>query len=111
MVDIPGMSVRITLANTSQVVIIFSAEAWMSSPGDYMSVQALVDSSVAHPSATGNLLVLTRATFDSMSSYSYTFYLNNVSAGVHTVKMQWQSYSGATANMESRTLTVFAIPA
>ena len=111
MVDIPAMSVRITLANTSQVIIIFSAEAWMSSPGDYMIVQALVDSSVTHPSATGNLLVLTRATISNMSSCSYTFYLNNVSAGVHTVKMQWRSYYGATASVESRTLTVFALPA
>lgn len=111
MVDIPAMSVRITLATTSQVIIMFSAEAWMSSPGDYMIVQALVDSSVTHPSATGNYLVLTRATISNMSSCSYTFYLNNVSAGVHTVKMQWRSYYGATASVESRTLTVFALPA
>ena len=111
MVDIPAMSVRITLNRTSQVIIIFSAEAWMSSPGDYMIVQALVDSSVTHPSATGNYLVLTRATISNMSSCSYTFYLNNVSAGVHTVKMQWRSYYGATASVESRTLTVFALPA
>jgi hypothetical protein len=110
-VDIPGMSVSISLANTSHVIIVFSAEAFMSSSGDYMIVRALVDSAVTHPTATGNLLVLTRATIENHSSCSYAFYLNNVSAGAHTVKMQWRSYYGATANVESRTLIVFALPA
>jgi hypothetical protein len=109
-IDISAMSVEINLTRASQVIIIFSAEAWMSSTGDYLCVQALVDSSLTHPSATGNIVVLTRATIDNVSSYSYTFYSNNVSAGVHTVKMQWRSYYGATASVESRTLTVFALP-
>ncbi|MBS7632401.1 hypothetical protein KEJ15_02095 [Candidatus Bathyarchaeota archaeon] len=110
--DMPYMSVNITLSTTSHMIIMFSSEAWLNVEGDYLLVQALVNSTVAYPSHTGNLIVLTRTTHNNTGSYSYIFYLPNVSPGVYNVKLQWKMYYGtSTGSVESRTLTVFALPA
>ncbi|MEM4703652.1 MAG: hypothetical protein QXJ02_01075 [Candidatus Bathyarchaeia archaeon] len=109
--DIPNTSVSITLSSTSHMIIMFSSEAWLDVQGDYLLVQALVNSTVAYP-ALGNLIVLTRTTLANSGSYSYVFYLPNVSPGAYNVKIQWKMYLGtSTGSVESRTLTVFALPA
>jgi molybdopterin-binding protein len=107
--DLPAMSVGITLARNSNVIIMFSAEAYMGAPGDYLLVRALVNSTVASP-GTGALITLTRVTVDNVGSYSFIFYLTDVTAGFYTVKMQWRSFTGTSGSVDSRTLTVLALP-
>lgn len=109
--DMPYTSVSITLSTTSHMIIMFSSEAWLDVQGDYLLVQALANSTVAYPAHTGNLIVLARTTHTNSGSYSYIFYLPNVSPGIYNVKIQWRMYSGtSTGSVESRTLTVFALP-
>ncbi|HKZ95271.1 MAG TPA: hypothetical protein VJ249_11950 [Candidatus Bathyarchaeia archaeon] len=109
--DMPDTSVDITLSRTSHVLIMFSSEAWTTTAGEYLIVQALVNSTLAYPSATGALVVLTRVTFDNNGSFSYIFYLPEVTAGFYTVKMQWRSWTGTSVSVSDRTLTVLALPA
>jgi len=109
-VDMPGMSIGLNLMRNSSLIIMFSSEAWLTSGGDYLLVQALVNSTVAYPGA-GALLTLTTVTSTNAGSYSYTFSLPNVSAGYCTVKIQWLSFGGTMGYVEDRTLTVMALPA
>jgi len=109
--DIPGTSVDITLSRTSHVLIMFSSEAWTTTSGEYLIVQALVNSTLALPSATGALVVLTRVTNDNNGSFSYIFYLPEVTAGFYKVKMQWRSWTGTSVTVSDRTLNVLALPA
>lgn len=109
-VDMPGMSVGLTLNRNSSVIIMFSSEAYLTAGGDYLLVQALVNSTVAYPGA-GALLTLTTVTSTNAGSYSYIFSLPNVSAGYYTVKIQWLSFGGTMGYVQDRTLTVMALPA
>ncbi len=105
--DMPGMSVNITLDRTSHVLIMFGCSAYLSAGGSYIYVRALVDSNETNPW----LQTLTRVTEENRGTYSYHFYLPNVSAGVYTVKMQWcVSVAGYTGSSIYRTMTVIALP-
>jgi hypothetical protein len=109
-VDMPGMSVGLTLDRNSSVIIMFSSEAYLTAGGDYLLVQALVNSTIAYP-GTGALITLTTVTATNAGSYSYIFSLPNVGAGYYTVKIQWLSWTGTMGYVEDRTLTVMALPA
>lgn len=106
-VDMPDMSVRITLARTSHVVIIFSAHAFLGAATDSLNVRANVDGTIPYPMVVG----FTKETSATAGSHSFTFNLPNVDAGVHTVKIQWVVPGGATTGyVYERTLTVMALP-
>jgi len=108
-VDMPGMSMDITLTRTSHVIIMFSAEAWVDGAGDSILIQALVDSTVANPS--GALIVLTTAGIGQHGANSFIFYLPNVSAGTHTIQIQWTMLvSMNMGHVAERTLNVMALP-
>lgn len=85
--DIPGMDVVVTLETESTLVITFSAQAVIAGTGQEMYVRAMVDSTSANP-PTG--ITLTKSS--EWASYSYTFYIANVGAGIHGVKIQWKLY-------------------
>jgi hypothetical protein len=107
-VDMPDMSVTITLARTSHLIIIFSATAYLGALGDSLNVRAITDVAIPHPV----VVVLTRDTQTTMGSHSFTWNLPDVSAGIHTVKIQWAVEGGLTTGYVSdRSLTVIALPA
>jgi len=109
-VDMPDTSVSITLTRTSHLIIMFSGEAWVDGAGDSILIQALVDSTVANPS--GALVVLTTAGTGQHGVNSFIFYLPNVSAGTHTIRIQWTMLVGMNmGHVAERTLNVIALPA
>ena len=110
-VDIPNTALTISLNRKSNLMIMFSAEAWVDGAGDSLFVRALVDSAVAMPDS-GAMVLFTTAGESQHGSYAVNFYLENVDAGSHTVKIQWSELQGAQlAHMADRTLNVIALPA
>jgi hypothetical protein len=107
-VDMPNMAVNITLARTSNVLILFSAEAWLGASGNYLMVRAYVGTTLAYPD--NNNLFITRADTE-YGSNTYVFYAPNVSAGTYTVKIQWEVWFAGTGYVGDRTLNVIALPA
>ena len=110
-VDVPETALNITLNRKSNLIIMFSAEAWVSGAGDELYVRALVNSTVANPNS-GSLTLFTTAGESQHGSYAVNFYLEDVDAGAYTVKIQWSERLGASlAHMGDRTLHVIALPA
>jgi len=101
--DMAEMSVTIDLASSSMLVITFSAQARNMGTGLYeLSARATVDAAPANPS---NGVMLTQSTY--WGTYSCTFYASNVSAGTHTVKIQWRTNDeNSGAQVIGRTLIV-----
>lgn len=109
--DVPETALNITLNRKSNLIIMFSAEAWIDGAGDELYVRALVNSTVANPDS-GSDILFTAAGFSQHGSYAVNFYLENVDAGAYTVKIQWKEQNGAVlAHMADRTLHIIAFPA
>jgi hypothetical protein len=109
--DVPETALNISLNRKSNLIIMFSAEAWVDGAGDELYVRALVNSTVANPDS-GSDILFTAAGFSQHGSYAVNFYLENVDAGAYTVKIQWKEQNGAVlAHMGDRTLHVIALPA
>jgi hypothetical protein len=110
-VDVPETALTITLNRKSNLIIMFSAEAWVDGAGDELYVRALVNATVANPDS-GSLTLFTTAGESQHGSYAVNFYLENADAGAYTVKVQWSERLGASlAHMGDRTLHVIALPA
>ncbi len=107
--DMPAMSVSLTLTRTSNLVATFSTEAWLGSASGFLDVRVMINNSTQAYPDTG-VTTITRDNTQT-TSYSFTFYLPNVSAGTQLVTVQWQTPTGTQANVEDRTLTVTAFPA
>jgi hypothetical protein len=111
-VDMPDMSVSITLARTSHIIIMFSATAYVEVLGNSIMVrviadEAMLDEAIPYPVE----IVLTKGTELTKGTYSFTWNLPDVSAGTHTVKIQWLVSGGTgTGNVADRALTVIALP-
>jgi len=105
------MSVSMTLNRESFVLIMFSTEARVDAATDSIMLRALVDLTVAEPDSSTLYFVPRDAT--EWASYSFIFYLPNVSAGPHEVTIEWRMLSGSTTGRvgADRTLTVIALPA
>jgi len=117
-VDMAGMSVTLTLDRTSHILIMFSTEAYNSDPAYRILVRARIGVIDAFPGSIDLTPTVSaglgapythRHTIGYMA-YSYNFYRPSVSAGTHTIKIQWM-VSGGTGYVGSRTLTVIALPA
>ena len=105
--NMSDMSVEITLATKSTLLIMFSAQARVSGTMRAMYVRAMVDATQANPPTA---VILTES--DEWASHSYTFYSPNVAAGTHTINIQWKLYDElSTGQVKERTLTVIALPA
>jgi len=111
-VDMPGMSVSITLARTSHIIIVFSATAYVEVLGNSIKVRAIADAATYDEAIPYPVeIVLTKGTQLTMGTHSFTWNLPNVSAGTHTVKIQWLVSGGTgTGNVADRSLTVIALP-
>jgi hypothetical protein len=104
-VDMDRMSVTITLARNSMLIIMFSSEAKNPETTEKIAVQALVDGFEAYP----GLIYFTPEDVTEYGVYSCNFYYLT-GAGSHTVKIQWQ-VSGGKGYVWYRSLIVIALPA
>jgi len=97
-VNIPTMSASFVAADdATNVAMIFSAEAQTNGSGKRVFVRALIDGKVAAPSD----VVFTEGGFGGARSFTFTAVVDR---GVHTVEMQWQVDSGASASMRAASL-------
>jgi len=107
---IPDMSVTITLAQRSQLIIMFSGDCFVSD-GGVMWVNALVDSTPASP---GDVVFVARNPGQGLGAgraSAFNFF-GTYDAGTYTVAMQW--WMGDTDDsgyMYGRTLIVYALSA
>ena len=102
-------SVTITLERNSTLLIMFSAQAYVSKVDTDIQYQAVVNTDPALPGA-----VWLRPSINVTGGVSYNFYKPSVSAGVYEVYMQWRVWvypSGGIGETMSRTLIVIALPA
>ncbi len=112
-IDVEGMSVTLTLNDTSHILIFFSCEAWP----DYdatIVIRAMVGDTIASPGQV--YLVPTVWDFSETDiytlwwgSYTYNFHQTPVDPGTYTIKIQW-IISGGQGDMSFRTLTAMALP-
>ncbi len=111
-VDMPYMSVSITLARTSHIIIVFSATAYVEVLGNSILVRAIADKATPDEAIPIPVeIVLTKATELTKGTYSFTWNLPDISAGTHTVEIQWKVEGGADAGVViDRSLTVIALP-
>jgi hypothetical protein len=105
--DMPAMSVQITLARNSTLLIMFGARSHVEAAGNYLYVRAMVNSTLALPST--DYIIFTMDT--NYAYHSITFYLN-APAGTYTVKIQWRVYlTSSSGTVAQRSLIVMALPA
>ena len=98
--DLPGMVVDVTVEVDCMLLIMFSAEAQTSTDFLEIYVRALVDGVQANPAAG---VILTKLV--DWASHSFTFYMPNVTPGLHTVKIQW-SYNDELGQVQVKTRTL-----
>lgn len=104
--NISDTEVTITLERNSTLLIMFSIQSAISSPDNNIIWRALVNTTTAVPS---NIYLQPPGEGTNWSSVSYTFYIRDVSAGQHTVYVQWY-VSGGTGWVANRVLSVIALP-
>jgi len=123
-VDMDDMSTTIILNRSSHLIIMFSAEAKVEgdSPEFWtdasIRIRALVEDVAAYPGDVYLTPTISQELGYPAShrhkldwcAYSYTFYLLSVSAGTHTIKLQWR-VTESTGYVHERTLSVIIIPA
>ena len=107
--SMPDMAVNLTLTETSTILIMVSAEAFLDASGNYLMVQARINSTLLAYPNTGNVY-LTRQTNTESGSSSFNFYRPDVSAGTYTITIEWKVWSAGTGRINDRTLTVMALP-
>ena len=111
-VDMPYMSVSITLARTSHIIIVFSATAYVEVLGNSIKVRAIADEATPDEAIPYPVeIVLTKGTKLTKGTYSFTWNLPDINAGTHTVEIQWKVEGGTDAGVViDRSLTVIALP-
>jgi len=103
-VSVPDMTASLVTPADATLAITFSGEGYTSTDGERMIVRALVDGQPADP-PEAYFIVDTR-----FESRSFTFAVQHLGVGTHTVVIQWQVYGGGTLFLEDRTLTVLGPP-
>lgn len=104
----------IKLNRTSDLLILFSAEAWMSATGDWIIIRARVNSTDATPPGSTNPVLLSGANAigeANAACVTRVFYLDNVAAGTYIVNMQYYMYlATATGTVTDQSLNIIAFP-
>lgn len=122
--DMENMSLTMNLLRTSHVLILFSAEASIDGNDgfDFIIIRACIDNEPTDQSDINLTPILSeelgpfnyhRHYVDGYGSYSFNFYQPSVSAGKHTVKIQWRIFDmaeEAAGWVAHRTLTVLTFP-
>jgi len=105
-IDMPSMSISITLNRTSHLLIFFTTMAYVGVQSDFLWVRAIVDGLEADPPR----VYLGYAQY--WDSLAANFYELSVPPGDHTVKIQWKkSLAAGYTYVETRTLNIIALPA
>ena len=108
-VDMPDMVVNITLPRASTVVVMFSTEAYVYPPSNFLAIKAFANETELEPKTA--LIQLTSSNITWGESKGFNFYAN-LAAGFYTIKIQWRTYnSGSYGLVAERTLIAFALPA
>jgi uncharacterized coiled-coil protein SlyX len=122
-VDMPYTSVTLTLNRTSQLLIMFSADAGMTAASvnenAYIYCQATVNGTAATP---GTIELTPRLSVENgypnthshrivEGACSFNFYYGPVNAGTYTIKIRWYLSATGTGDVWNRTLEVIGLPA
>jgi len=115
-VDMIDMNLTISLNRTSHLLIIFSSEAYTNDPSTRIIVRAIDGTTPVPP---GEVIFTPTISYGPGNThthgncaYSYDFFEPSVTAGTHTIKIQWKvNVVGAVGFADARTLTVIALPA
>lgn len=99
-VDMPNMSGDIHVPATGVMAINFSAAVWAGT-GKRVFVRALVD---GQPTSPGDIVIVTGPW---TGTYAFAFVKKNVTAGKHTVKIQWHTDASSTAAVGDRSLAAY----
>jgi M6 family metalloprotease-like protein len=97
--DIPNMTLNVTMPSAGPIVLTFSAEV-LSDNGTMIFLRVLVDGTATSPS---DVII---ANGDLIGVHAMSFVSPSVSAGSHTVKVQWCVNGSGTAYMGDRTLSI-----
>jgi hypothetical protein len=115
--NMSGMEVSIELSRVSDILIMFSAEAWVSvaSGGNMILVKAVFVNATgtfdALPPPGSDMTILTKETANDMGTRSFNFYIPSADTTVSTIRIQWRLWTaGPTGYVRSRTLAVIALP-
>lgn len=103
-IDISGLTDTIACAQGQNLQISFSAETQVTN-GKRVKIRALIDGQPAQPSDA--VLMTGDGTWNAQSSI---FTAKNLSAGNHTIQMQWKVDAGGLAQLGDRTLTLGTSP-
>jgi hypothetical protein len=103
-VSLPGLAVSINTPGGGPLAISFSAEASTTSPSARMFVRALVDGQPVSPSDVVYVVGGPHGTL------GFTFTVQNVAPGNHTIQLEWLSESGPWSSVADRTLAVYGWP-
>jgi len=107
--DMPDMTVNITLQRASTVVVMFSAEAYVYPPSNFLAIKAFANQIELEPKTTYIQLASSNITWGECKGFN--FYAN-LGAGFYTIKIQWRTYNaGSDGLVAERTLIAFALPA
>jgi len=116
--DMPDMEVSLKLNRVSDILIMFSSEAWVSAAGaaNMILVRAVFVNETgtfeAIPPSGTSLTILTKEIADDMGTRSFNFYVPSADTTVSTVKIQWRLWNaGPTGYVRGRTLAAIALPA
>jgi hypothetical protein len=107
MVDVPDMSITYTQGKTGCVLASFSAFTF--APGDaLLFVQAILDGATVAAPGEVQLSGDDDEEGDGhwARSHSFTFAFPSVSAGSHTIKVQFRSFDGKIVFVHKRSLAV-----
>jgi hypothetical protein len=90
------------------VAITFSAEIRGTTPNARVFLRALIDGEPTNPDDV--LLVTDGGSSGLADTYTYTFVMQNVNPGSHTVQIQWalDPSTGGGAEVGDRTLTTYS---
>jgi len=104
--DVPNMTVTITLTRNSTLLVLFSTQALVSDPDEYVYVRAMANGIQLHP--TSDYVFLAHHTY--WSSHSVVFFGDFI-PGVYNVRIQWRVFQNThQGSVDERTLTVLSLP-
>lgn len=120
-IDVEGLSVNVSVNQTCYLLVMLSTEgySWVDQfKSGQIYIRAKIDSTVALPEMLYLNSKVLETGFDFLPShyhrsdygtYGYDFKPQLVTAGSHTVQIQWKTNAG-TAQLICSTLTVIALP-
>jgi hypothetical protein len=104
-VDIPGMTASINAGKGACITAALSMETALPN-FDALFLRALLDSQLMEGHSSVGAVVHTSAGDGRFELVSYTFWKCGVSAGTHTVTIEWQTIAGGELVARGRTLII-----